>query len=232
MMAIVSTDEYENINIGKSLASGAKASDYIIYSDKNFLNRPLTNCATVDDPAYAEKLKEYAQSGGTLRTNHCVRFYYEVDHNIYTSSGSTVTGTTNWMTAVHNNIATLYSNDQVNTAISEIFVWTGTDPYTGTTSSSQLSKFKANRPTFNGDVGELVGIDQNSSLGGVASTINGMCSSTNKYCYADMYYSYSTVPTYSWTVEVCTHEFGHLLGSYHTHNCGWPIGALDNCYTT
>jgi hypothetical protein len=182
---------------------------------------PTASCATVDDPAYAEQLLEYAKSGG-VRTVKCVKMYYEVDHNIYTSSGSSTTNTVNWMTAVHNNIATLYSNDAVSTAISEIFVWTTTDPYNGTSSSSQLTKFKQNRPTFNGDVGELVGIDVNSSLGGVASTINGMCSSSNKYCYADVYYSYSNVPTYSWTIEVCTHEFGHLLGSYHTQSCTWP----------
>jgi hypothetical protein len=32
-------------------------------------------------------------------------------------------------------------------------------------------------------------------------------------------------------VEVVTHELGHNLGSWHTHSCNWPGGALDNCYT-
>jgi hypothetical protein len=157
--------------------------------------------------------------------------YYETDYDIYTSSGSTTTGVTNWMTAVHNNVATIYTNDQVNTAISQIFIWTTPDPFTGSTSSARLSSFKSNRPTFNGDVGELIAIDPG-GLGGVASTINGLCSSTNKYCYADVDYAYNNFPTYSWTVMVVTHEFGHLLGSYHTHNCSWPGGAIDNCYTT
>jgi hypothetical protein len=46
--------------------------------------------------------------------------------------------------------------------------------------------------------------------------------------------TYSTVPTYSWSVEVVTHEFGHLLGSQHTHACVWNGNntAIDGCYTT
>jgi hypothetical protein len=42
---------------------------------------------------------------------------------------------------------------------------------------------------------------------------------------------YLTVPTYSWTVEVITHELGHLLGSPHTHRCVWNGNntAIDNC---
>ena len=39
------------------------------------------------------------------------------------------------------------------------------------------------------------------------------------------------IPTYSWTVEVITHELGHLMGSPHTHACVWNGNntAIDNC---
>lgn len=230
MMGVVSTDQYDNINIGKSQDAGAKNYDYVIYSDKH-LPAKESACATVDDPEYATLLQQYATNGATLRTTNCVRIYYEMDNNLYLNNSSSTTTATNWMTAVHNNVATLYSNDAVTTSISQIYIWTTGDPYNGTTSSSQLSKFKSNRPSFNGDLGQLVGIDPG-GLGGVASTINGMCSSTNKYCYSDVDFGYNSVPTYSWTIMVCTHELGHLMGSYHTHNCSWPGGAIDNCYTT
>ncbi|HUM47908.1 MAG TPA: M12 family metallo-peptidase, partial [Chitinophagales bacterium] len=230
MMGVVSSDQYMNINIGKSAKEGAKAYDYVIYSDNNL---PLQNmaCATPENPDYMSQMKEYSEAGSGVRTTNCVKIYYEMDNNLYINNSSNTTTATNWMTAVHNNVATLYSNDAITTALQTIFIWTTGDPYNGTTSSSQLSKFKANRPTFNGDLGQLVGIDPG-GLGGVASTINGMCSSSNKYCYSDVDFSYNTVPTYSWTIMVCTHELGHLMGSAHTQNCGWPGGAIDNCYTT
>ncbi len=230
MMGVVSSDEFLNLNIGKSTAVGAKADDYVIYSD-NYIPLQSPGCATPENPEYAELMKEYAANSGAVRTVKCVKIYYEMDNNLYINSGSTTTGATNWMTAVHNNVATLFTNDAITTSLSQVFVWTTGDPYNGTSSSSQLSKFKTNRPTFNGDLGQLVGIDPG-GLGGVASTINGMCSSSNKYCYSDVDYSYNNVPTYSWTIMVCTHELGHLMGSAHTQNCGWPGGAIDNCYTT
>ncbi|MFZ9661260.1 MAG: T9SS type A sorting domain-containing protein, partial [Chitinophagaceae bacterium] len=50
------------------------------------------------------------------------------------------------------------------------------------------------------------------------------------------YDSYSQFPTYSWTVEVITHEMGHNLGSRHTHSCSWDVDGdgtasemIDGC---
>ncbi|MBL0358898.1 MAG: hypothetical protein IPP72_19430 [Chitinophagaceae bacterium] len=44
--------------------------------------------------------------------------------------------------------------------------------------------------------------------------------------------SFNQFPLYSWSTMVITHETGHNLGSSHTQNCGWPGGAIDNCYPT
>jgi len=30
---------------------------------------------------------------------------------------------------------------------------------------------------------------------------------------------------------IFAHELGHMLGSYHTHNCIWPGGEIDSCWT-
>lgn len=46
-----------------------------------------------------------------------------------------------------------------------------------------------------------------------------------------LYNYYNNVPNYSWSVQVVTHEFGHLLGSKHTHACVWNGNntAIDGC---
>ncbi|MGB3076235.1 MAG: M12 family metallo-peptidase, partial [Chitinophagales bacterium] len=217
-----------NIVIGKLLNGNLQTDEYIIYADRDFKIPHSNSCSTYDDPAYATQLAQLLDNAGTIRTNNCVRMYYEADYAIYQNNGINLTTTVNWITAVHNNVATLYSNDNIKTAISEIFVWTQDDPFNATSAVTQLNTFKSFRASFNGDIGQLLTMEPG-TLGGVASAINGLCNSDNKYCYSDVDLAFSTVPAYSWTVNVVAHEFGHLLGAYHTHNCNWPGGAIDNC---
>lgn len=122
-MGVVSSDDLLNLNIGKSAAVGAKADDYVIYSD-NYIPLQSLGCATPENPEYTELMKEYAANSAAVRTVKCVKIYYEMDNNLYINSGSTTTGATNWMTAVHNNVATLFTNDAITTSLSQVFVWT------------------------------------------------------------------------------------------------------------
>jgi hypothetical protein len=161
----------------------------------------------------------------------CATIYFEIDNDLFLANNGDTTQTSNWMTSVFNNIQTLYNNDGITVALKSIFIWTDLDPYqgVGTSSSDYLNAFAANSPVFDGDLGQLIGIDDG-GLGGVAVTINGLCSQDN-YSYSDLNVSYSSVPTYSWTIQVITHELGHLLGSPHTHACVWNGNntAIDNC---
>lgn len=224
---VLSNSELANLVIGK-LDKTNNVLDYIVYSDANYKG-PIENmCSFKDDDAAEMKLTNTDQNRD-VATTRCVTMYFEVDYNLYVSNSSNTTTTTNWMTSVFNNVQTLYSNDAISTALKSMFIWTSPDPYTGTSSGDYLYQFNDFRPVFNGDVGQLVGIDPG-GLGGVAVAINGLCTQNN-FCYSDVNFSYSTVPTYSWTVMVLTHEFGHLLGSRHTHSCSWNGNntAIDNC---
>lgn len=224
---IISSSATGNIVVGK-LDKANNQTEYIVYSDAKMKVLNDFDCHTkeIDDSA--------RKNNTTIRnttSDRCVAFYFEVDNDLFVQNGSDITTTSNWMTSVFNNVQTLYNNDGISVGLKSIYIWSDPDPYDGigTTSGAYLNAFATNTPVFDGDVGQLVGIDPG-GLGGVAITIDGLCSQYN-YSYSDVNFNYITVPTYSWTVQVISHEFGHLLGSRHTHSCVWNGNntAIDGC---
>src|SRR6185436_2827306 len=173
----------------------------------------------------------YGQSG-LLRTmiNKCVKIYIEVNYDIYQSKGTP--GTSNYIIGAYNQIATLYRNEGISTQLSPLMIWTNPSPYTASTTIGLLGQFQATRTSFNGDLGQLVGYGGG---GGRAAGFYGLCNASisQRECYVGINSFYSTVPTYSWTIESMTHELGHLFGSRHTHACVWNGNSttIDNCNT-
>jgi hypothetical protein len=172
-------------------------------------------------------------SGADKALVKCVRIYVEAAYDVFQNKGSS-TAVTNYVTGFFNQSAVLYANEQIPITLSQVFVWTSNDPYSDTGSSStMLSGFQSYRNSFNGDIGHLVAFHGG---GGIAAGFNGFCNSNidNRQCFSGVQSSYSNVPTYSWTVQVFTHEMGHLFGSRHTHACVWNGNntAIDGCYTT
>ena len=223
---IFSSAELGNIVVGK-IDKINNQKDYIIYSDAHFLKENNFQCH-VEEPDALPTESTLNKEANTLK---CVTFYFEIDYNLYVSNNSNTETAANWATSVFNNVQTLYANDGITTALNSVYVWTSPDVYEGigTTSGDYLFAFQEYRPVINGDVGVLVGIDPG-GLGGVAF-LDGLCSGYN-YGYSDVDgISISTVPTYSWTTQVMTHELGHLMGSPHTHACVWNGNntPIDGC---
>ncbi|MGL2962769.1 M12 family metallo-peptidase [Flavobacterium sp. RSB2_4_14] len=223
---IISSTDLGNLVIGKMVKPNNQL-DYIVYSDAKMKVLNQFECHTKDE---GEIQKHSNETNRNVNTDKCVTFYFEIDNNLFLLNNSNTTTTTNWMTSLFNNVQTLFNNDGISTGLKSIFIWTEADPYNGigTTSGAYLSAFREFRTVFDGDVGHLVGIDAG-GLGGVAY-LNSICTQNN-YAYSDVVLAYSTVPTYSWPVQVITHEFGHSLGSPHTHRCGWNGNntAIDGC---
>lgn len=228
---IISSKALGNLVTAK-LDRPGNTSDYITYSDRDMKVSNGFGCRTKDVMQEGRMVSNRNPEGVVQR---CVTMYFEIDYNIYLQSGSNTTTTANWLTSVFNEVQTLYDNDDILVSLKSSFIWTEDDPYDGNTtggedsSSDYLYQFNEVRPAFDGDVGQLLGIDPG-GLGGVAVTIDGLCTQNN-FCYSDISYSFDEVPTFSWTVMVITHEFGHLLGGPHTHACVWNGNntAIDNC---
>ena len=221
---VISNAEVNNLNVGK-LDQKSVDSDYIIYSDSNLKMPATTACHTKD---VAKKANDNAHEKSSAESK-CVTVYFEIDYDLFQANGSNTTTTANWMTSLFNNVQTIYANDGINVAIKSLYIWTEKDPYYGEDSVDYLYQFGDFRPVFDGDVGQLLGIDPG-GLGGVAYQVNGLCSQNN-FSYCDVDFAYSDLPVFSWTVQLISHELGHLLGSPHTHQCVWNGNntAIDNC---
>lgn len=222
VMGLISTDE-GNFNLG--LVTGT-TDTYVLYNDKKLEGKTAASCGTPDMPA-GFVIKDKAVSGEKA-TVRCVKVYLETDYDLFQNKGS-ATNVTNYVSGLFNQVAALYQNENIVTQISQLYVWTSNDPYSGSSSGNYLDAFRATRTTFNGDIAHLVNMTGN--LGGVAY-VDVICNKSYGYAFSCIDPSYNNVPTYSWSVEVFTHEMGHNLGSPHTQSCSWQGGALDNCYTT
>lgn len=220
---IVSIENIGNIVLGKAKNS----EDFVSYNDSKMKGGNQFSCAAdqleenknIDLPTYDPEMLE------TKKTDNCVRTYYELTNKSLRDNGNSNTQATNWITAIHNNISTLYVNDGITVAVSEIFIWQTQDPYTGDYNAN-LAAFRINRPTFNGDFAHLVNTVYSTSV----AYLNSLCTSS-KFAYSGINLTYQNVPTYSWTIMAMTHEMGHALGSPHTHACAWNGNntAIDGC---
>lgn len=203
-----------------------KSKHYISYNDQTLTSMNPFTCG-VENVSQDRQTIQYDPSmqQQSTTTSNCVRIYYEVAYEPYLNNNSSVTQTMDWITAVHNNISTLYDNDDIQVSLSDVMVWTTPDPYTGTYDEN-LVDFSTNRQGFNGDLAHLINSPSTTSVAYLSSLCTGA-----HYAYSGISQYYEEVPTYSWTIQAMTHEMGHSLGSPHTHACAWngDDTAIDGC---
>jgi hypothetical protein len=196
VLGVTFIENVGNIVIGKAKNSA----DFVSYNDHKLKGSNPFSCSA-DELVENQKMTADSYDPKTMTapmTENCVRIYYEADFGSYTQNGSNTTTTTKWATAMHNNISTFYTNDGITVSLSDVFVWTTTDPFSGTPSNI-LNQFRNSRPAFNGDVAQLLRNPATTSI----AWVNALCS-TNKYSYSGVNFAYSNVPTYSWNIEAMT----------------------------
>lgn len=226
VIGIASSLDKGNIVVGKV----KNASDYLSYSSHTLVGENPFRCGFdgLEENQKRMVSQETATTAQKSNTINCVRVYYEVAYQPYVEHFWNITATLDWLTAVHNNISTLYANDNITVSMSSTMVWTSPDPYVHGYSQN-LSLFKNTRTSFYGDLAHLVNTPSTTSV----AYLDSLCGDWN-YAYSGINMTYQAVPTYSWTVGAMTHEMGHSLGSPHTHDCFWNGNgtAIDGCGPT
>ncbi len=222
---ILVSDQYGNRRI-QPAADGS----YIMFFDHDIRVPKQINCF-VDDSGPPNPL-DFDISNHRIVTGNCVQVYVEADYKSYQDNGSSVANTEAWVASLFNEVITLYANEEIPVSLSDVLVYTSTDPFASLGSTYDiLTAFTAHIDSLNYD-GRLAHFLSTRPLGGGIAYIDVICSNTNPTAVST---SLSTTivpfPTYSWNVEVVTHEMGHNMGSYHTHACVWNGNntQIDDC---
>lgn len=217
-----------NINVGQLEDN----TYYISYLDDNLSEAIPMHCSVLvpeEGSTESPEIDNNYPNRYLGQTENCVKIYYEIAYKHFVSSKLDISKTVDWMTAIHNNVSTLYDNDGIKIALNEIMVWTVEDPYTDKDNLINLRNFLKNRSNFNGDLANLINAPQATSYG----YLDALCRNIGDgpYACSGVNYSYKDYPVYTFTVNVIAHEMGHVLGSNHTHDCVWngDKTAIDGC---
>ncbi|MBE2217548.1 MAG: T9SS type A sorting domain-containing protein [Ignavibacteria bacterium] len=240
VMAVASNGE-GNWNLSSVKGANSMYSDsYVFYNDASVINRKDFTCSVNDESGLFDKRSSNWSSTGHTGDNvppQLVRKYFECDFKMYQDFGSNTANVNNYVSGFFNSCAAMYAQDSINTSIQQIFIWTSNDPYTATTDNERILKMLGGRlqNSVNGDLAHY--ISTRADISGGIAWVGVLCSpfnapdSSGPYAVSVIQDNYQPFPTYSWTVNVVVHEMGHNLGSNHTHNCSWPGGPIDSCFT-
>lgn len=192
------------------------------------LPRPHPFVCSVDMTQHAEASEIEPEASDRNSSCKTVAVYLECDYKLYQDRGANTTSAVNYVSGLFNQAAALFANDQINVSIAQIQVWTSPDPYVGMGSTAAvLNAFRTNKGV--NFPGQLAHFLTTRNIGGGIAYLDVICSKQFAFGVSAITNTYQNVPTYSWSVEVLTHELGHNLGAWHTQSCNWPGGPIDNC---
>ncbi|WP_025663678.1 M12 family metallo-peptidase [Aquimarina megaterium] len=200
------------------------SSKHIMYEDNNLIHLQDFTCNTeANYEGYTKE--ELSDNPSTSKAaEKCVKVYFDIGNDVVRDKGGSQQAS-DYLQSIFNQVAILYSNDNVTVKISQINAWTSQNPFSGL---SDYSRYRRQNGLNGADLGHFVTYDFS---GGVAY-LSGVCQSNYRFAVSGINKTFNNVPTYSFSVMVIAHEMGHNLGSNHTQACVWNGNntAIDGCY--
>ena len=239
-LKLLIADNQGNYSLGKFQN---KESQYVLLNDSSHKQQNEFVCGAKTTTNQIQNYINTATQKSSSSSVGCIDIYVEMAHDLYLSNGTAESSVFNGI-ALFNEVATIYSNENIDINISYLKVWTSADPYANMTNiDNVLDLFGDNmQNSFNGDLAHLLKATQ---IGGGVAWIDQLglsyCSNCGEGGSSTGPYGVSSgigstvvqYPTYSWSVMVIAHELGHNFGSPHTHDCFWngTNTAIDGCQT-
>ncbi|MES2590232.1 MAG: M12 family metallo-peptidase [Bacteroidota bacterium] len=233
---IMTVFSYNNQNytlgLWKDKSKNSLNNIYILYKNSDVLYERKFECHT-DESAQNNTFRSITPENPQAQFTNCIKIYFECDYQMYLDKGSNIGNVANYVTGMFNFVQMIFSNESVGTNISQIYVWSAADPYiSDTTTLDQINSFVSYRTTYNGNAAHLLST-RFPSQGGRAFNTGTLCDPGSIYAVSNIYnIDNSVYPNYMDEAGTICHELGHNFGSHHTHWCGWPGGAIDDCAPT
>lgn len=198
-------------------------------------------CA-VEDAPFKEAIENVEKRAGRSNNGGCVEVAIDVDNYTYLTYNN-MANATDWALAQMAGVEAIYTqelNGLFFLQASYVHLWQSPDPMSNfvNNAGSMLDNFRStweSTPSLDAvqrDVTHLMTKRGNTGTGGIAY-LGVNCGSFAYGFSAGMSGSTTNnINSYSWNLDVVSHELGHNFGSNHTHWCGWPGGAIDDCYSS
>ncbi len=217
-----------------------KSGNRYVLADMNQLrhHEPF-ECGVVDSDKLPVRSERKRQSAAERMDGGCVEIALDLDFFTW-STFNNVDNATEWALAMMAGVEAIYTQELNGLALlqaSYVHIWQTSDPMSAYVqdAGAMLDSFRNTWQTNSAlnsvqrDMTHLISKRTNTGTGGIA-WLNVNCGS---YAYGFSANLSNTtnynINSYSWNLDVVSHELGHNFGANHTHWCGWPGGAIDNC---